>query len=103
MGFQPEKEADFLSLFEESAPTIRAFKGCENLELLKAKGEGVEYFTYSLWQSEEALKLYRDSAFFKTTWEKTKKLFSQKPEAWSLLQVSNIKKTWSNKDQAFRS
>ena len=85
MGFQPEKEADFLAVFQESGPTIRAFAGCEHLELLKVKGEGVEYFTYSFWESEAALDHYRESAFFKATWEKTKQLFSQKPEAWSVL------------------
>jgi heme-degrading monooxygenase HmoA len=41
-------------------------------------------FTLSIWNKEEDLNEYRKSAFFKSTWAKTKILFCDKPEAWSL-------------------
>jgi quinol monooxygenase YgiN len=42
-------------------------------------------FTYSTWVNMEQLEAYRQSALFRETWQKTKILFSGKPEAWSLV------------------
>ena len=46
------------------------------------------FFTLSFWENEEALNAYRDSELFKTTWAKTKILFSDKPQAWTTEVVS---------------
>ena len=46
-------------------------------------------FTISHWDSEAALELYRQSELFKFTWAKTKPLFEEKAQAWSLLNISN--------------
>jgi heme-degrading monooxygenase HmoA len=40
--------------------------------------------TYSHWTGEEALDNYRHSELFRVTWAKTKQLFADRPEAWSL-------------------
>lgn len=84
MKFKPEGVKDFLKVFESSKNKIRAFEGCEHLKLFQEKGNGQIFFTYSYWQSEMHLNNYRNSNLFKTTWAKTKILFSDKPEAWSL-------------------
>lgn len=81
MTFQPDKTDDFIAIFEESKMKIRAMPGCKHLELWRRENI---FFTYSMWESEDALNNYRHSELFKETWQRTKVLFSDKPEAWSL-------------------
>ncbi len=81
MTFQPDKTDDFIAIFEESKMKIRAMPGCQHLVLWR---NGNVFFTYSIWEDEHALNHYRFSELFKTTWAKTKVLFAEKAEAWSL-------------------
>jgi quinol monooxygenase YgiN len=74
----------FLSNFKESKNDIRNFPGCNHLKLLRDKANPSIFFTYSNWESEEALDNYRNSDLFKSIWTKTKPMFSDKPEAWSV-------------------
>ncbi len=83
MNFKREHMDDFLKLFQEVSPTIRNFKGCNHLELLRDYNEDNIFVTYSYWEDEEALEGYRTSDFFKDTWAKTKVLFGEKPQAFS--------------------
>lgn len=83
MTFQPDKVADFQSIFSESKEKIRNFEGCQHLELLRCVKPDNVFFTYSFWESEANLDNYRHSEFFKATWSRTKVLFADKPEAWS--------------------
>lgn len=76
---------EFVDIFNESAELIDSFEGCLGVKLLmNADNENV-YFTLSKWQSENHLNFYRSSGLFKTTWAKVKPLFSEKAEAWSLV------------------
>ncbi|MEM8524567.1 MAG: antibiotic biosynthesis monooxygenase family protein [Bacteroidota bacterium] len=84
LTFQEEKIPDFLEIFEASKKRICAFEGCEHLELWRAKQPSNVLFTYSYWQSEEALNNYRKSDFFAATWHKTKALFAERAKAWSV-------------------
>lgn len=84
MTFQPEKVGEFLDNFTQNQQHIRNFEGIEHLELLNDKNNPNTYFTYSVWRSEKYLNNYRNSDLFKTVWEKTKPLFSDKAEAWSV-------------------
>lgn len=84
MTFQPERCAEFEAIFENSKDRIRAFPGCEHLELWRCRQPENVYMTYSHWQDEAALDAYRHSGLFQATWAKTKRLFDDKPEAWSL-------------------
>lgn len=84
MEFQPEKLADFLAIFDKSKQLIRNFSGCQYLALhTDAKNPYIRY-TYSKWESEAALDVYRNSELFATTWANTKVLFAAKPQAFSL-------------------
>lgn len=87
MTFRPEEVDAFLKLFEERKELIRGFEGCRHLELWQDTNGNNVYFTYSHWDSEEALNKYRFSELFKDTWVKTKALFAGKPQAWSANQV----------------
>lgn len=79
-----ENISSFEQIFEETKETIRSFKGCMLLELYQDRKDGRVFFTYSYWKSEDDLEAYRNSDFFKNVWSKTRLLFEQKPEAWSV-------------------
>ncbi len=84
LTFQQDKTEDFLKIFESSKNKIANFEGCHHLELWREKKEGNIFFTYSFWENEAALNEYRKSELFGKIWPKTKALFSDKPEAWSV-------------------
>jgi len=84
LTFKPELIDDFMVVFIESAPKIRSFVGCRHMELLQNKAQKNMLFTLSEWDDESALENYRNSELFKTTWAKTKVLFDEKAEAWTV-------------------
>ena len=85
MTFREDAIKEFSSLFEERKQTIRNFPGCMHLELWQDSTHENVFFTYSIWNSEADLNHYRFSDFFKDTWGRTKALFAEKPNAWSVL------------------
>lgn len=84
LHFDPEQVETFQALFEATKGQIRAFPGCEHLELLQDIHQPHLFFTLSYWSEEAALEQYRQSELFRATWEKTKALFAGRPEAWSV-------------------
>lgn len=84
MTFRPEEVDNFLAVFDASSPQIRAFPGCLHLELWRGKRKANVLFTFSRWESEEALENYRHSELFRSTWAKTKPLFAERAAAWSV-------------------
>jgi heme-degrading monooxygenase HmoA len=84
MTFREDTVDVFISeVFENSKERIRAFPGCQHMELLRQTNQPNVLFTFSYWENEEALNTYRASALFAETWKKTKALFAEKAEAWS--------------------
>ena len=90
MGFEDDKIDDFIAIFEHAKEKIRSFDGCEFLELYQDKNDSSVFFTYSYWRDEAALDSYRNSKLFENTWKKTKKLFNQKPQAWSVDKLHSL-------------
>jgi quinol monooxygenase YgiN len=86
MSFEEKHVDSFLQLFNERKSLIRHFEGCNHLELWQDAHQPNIFFTYSIWQSEQHLNHYRFSELFKDTWSKTKALFTDKPQAWSVNQ-----------------
>lgn len=85
MTFREDAVETFLNeVFEHSKNRIRAFPGCRHMELLRQKNKPNVLFTLSFWDDETALEAYRQSELFKTTWAKTKVLFAEKAEAWTV-------------------
>lgn len=85
MTFQEDRCDDFLAIFEEYRSAIRNQPGCTHLDLLRDVKNTHIFFTYSHWESEDHLNAYRDSETFGVVWPKTKALFSDRPEAWSVV------------------
>jgi len=84
LNFKKESITEFLQIFEGHRESIKSFNGFLSLELYREKLSSEVFFTYSHWEDEAALQNYRESEYFRDIWSKTKKLFSDKPEAWSL-------------------
>jgi heme-degrading monooxygenase HmoA len=86
LTFRPEAVDIFIQeVFEQSKDQIRSFPGCISMELLRSIEEPQVFFTLSVWESAEDLEKYRRSALFSGTWKRTKVLFLEKAEAWSVL------------------
>jgi len=64
MDFKSDKIVDFIELFNCHKTKIRAFAGCQFLELYQDKNNPNIFFTYSFWEGEQALKNYRNSELF---------------------------------------
>lgn len=90
MTFQESKVGTFLKNFEANKSKIRAFEGCQHLELWRDKKEKNTFFTYSIWDNEASLEKYRHSELFKSVWAKTKVLFDEKPTAWSVDSIVEV-------------
>jgi len=83
LTFKEEHISKFKDIWNQSRAKIAGFEGCHFVEMLQSKHSDNICFTYSIWDSEDALNYYRHSELFKNTWAKTKVLFDDKPEAWS--------------------
>lgn len=84
LSFHPENIDQFRSLFNGSKEKIRAFDGCNRLELLNDINNPNIFFTYSYWDKPSSLEKYRQSDLFNSVWSNTKVWFNAKPEAWSV-------------------
>lgn len=89
MEFEQTKVNTFLDLFNSMRDKIANYEGCLGLELHNSIDAPATFFTYSTWKSEEHLENYRNSELFKQIWSKTKVMFSNKPEAWSLIRFES--------------
>ena len=83
MTFRAEAIPEFLRIFEESKDKIRSFPGCRHLELHRDADKSNIFCTYSHWNSSDDLNAYRQSELFGKVWPATKKLFSERPVAFS--------------------
>jgi heme-degrading monooxygenase HmoA len=84
LHFQSDKIDDFLSHFETIKWKVAQFPGCQGMKLLRGENDPCLVFTYSVWESADALENYRKSDVFQDLWPKIKIWFDQKPEAWSV-------------------
>jgi quinol monooxygenase YgiN len=90
MSFEPQHIDLFLKNFEANKLHIRAFDGCQLLELYRDKNNSNVFFTYSYWETEHHLEAYRNSNLFKNVWAVTKPLFNKKAEAWSVDKIETL-------------
>ena len=90
MSFHEENIPAFLENFEIMKEKIRNAEGNRYLELYQDKNNPCIFFTYSFWETEDDLENYRRSALFDGVWRFTKKLFNDKPEAWSVDKVVSL-------------
>ena len=90
LSFHEENIPAFLENFELNKEKIRNAPGNRFLELYQDKSKKSIFFTYSYWETEDDLENYRNSELFKEVWSFTKKLFNDKPEAWSVDKLASL-------------
>lgn len=90
MTFSEHKTEDFLKLFDATKDLIRNQPGCKSLKLIRNLNQPNVFFTISIWEDEKSLENYRNSEVFKTVWTQTKRLFADKPEAWSTEEIFHL-------------
>ena len=84
LSFHEKNIPAFLENFEIIKEKIRNAEGNRFLELYQDRNNACIFFTYSYWETEQDLENYRNSELFDSVWSFTKKLFNNKPEAWSV-------------------
>ena len=90
MEFQAEHLEEFQQIFDRTKHRIRKFPGCLHLELHRDPSHQTVRYTFSIWESNEALENYRNSELFKQVWPKTKILFASRPLAYSLEKLEEV-------------
>ena len=90
LSFHEKNIPVFLENFESIKQKIRNADGNRFLELYQDKNNKCIFFTYSYWETEQDLENYRNSELFDTVWSFTKKLFNDKPEAWSVNKLETL-------------
>ncbi len=87
MEFESDNVETFKSIFKKNHPKIASQEGCHGVQLLQDINESNIFFTFSEWETQEHLDLYRENELFKEIWGKIKVLFSNKPIAWSVQEI----------------
>ena len=90
LSFHEENIPAFLENFELMKNKIRNAPGNRFLELYQDQKNKSIFFTYSYWETDADLENYRKSELFYDVWEFTKKLFNDKPEAWSVNKLVSL-------------
>ena len=90
MSFHEEHISKFMENFDLIKEKIRGTDGNRFLELYQDKHNPCIFFTYSFWETEDHLENYRKSELFYEVWTFTKKLFNEKPEAWSVDKIVSL-------------
>jgi (4S)-4-hydroxy-5-phosphonooxypentane-2,3-dione isomerase len=90
MSFHADKVETFLAVYRKNWTAIRSFPGCRHVELLRATADKAVFFTYSVWENNDALESYRRSPLFEGVWGATKVLFNDKPLAWTVEDVRDL-------------
>ena len=79
-----EANADlFKKYFDTVHDIIRNQPGCQQLQAWQEIHQPNIFFTYSIWNEEQDLNNYRDSAFFLQFWKTVKPWFDAKAEVWT--------------------
>lgn len=91
LSFHESNIPAFLENFEIIKEKIRNADGNRFLELYQDANNPCIFFTYSYWETEQDLENYRNSELFDTVWSFTKKLFNDRPEAWSVNKLVTLK------------
>lgn len=84
LQFKEEHISDFLHFFETIKHRVNEFPGCAGMRLIQDQYNPAIFMTYSQWEREEDLNLYRDSTTFGEVWPRIKPWFAAKPEAWTM-------------------
>lgn len=83
LKFNPEHREEFLQLFEQVYPRIRARPGCLALHLVADLEASADFLTISVWRSAEDLEAYRQSDIFGEVWPQVRQMLRERARAAS--------------------
>lgn len=83
LTFSPQSVDAFDALYAQFEARIHARPGCRMVRAMRVPDEPCQRATLSLWDAQEDLDAYRESALFGEVWPATKALFDAPPEAQS--------------------
>lgn len=84
LHFQKDKVQEFFDFFDTVKHEVNNFPGCDGMRLMQDVKHPEIIITYSKWESEEALNIYRDSETFGKVWPTIKPWFEERPHAWTI-------------------
>lgn len=84
LHFEAHNIEAFKVLLAETLPIVRGFEGCAEVFAYQHTENPQVFFTISKWNAASDLARYRESEFFTLTWAKTKALFAEPAQAWSI-------------------
>lgn len=90
MSFDNANVDFFLEGFNNNKEKIRKVEGCRLLELYRDRNISSTFFTYGYWATKADLEAYRNCDLFKTVWVKTRMLFNDNPEVWSVDKLDSL-------------
>lgn len=90
LTMQKDKIDTFTAYFDTVCNTIRNQPGCHKLQVWQDINHPNIFFTYSIWDAEQDLNNYRDSAFFGVFWKTVKPWFAEKAEVWSFNKLLDL-------------
>ena len=91
MEFRQVHVDEFLVHFNSIKNLIRNFPGVLHLELHRDTKQPNVFYTYSKWNAESDLEVYRKSELFNVTWAQVKLWFGAPPQAFSLREELVVK------------
>lgn len=83
LTIKEEHLEDFIKDFNTFKDSVNTFPGCKGMRMLQDKNNPQTIFTYSQWESDEALDNYRHSELFGKVWPAFKRWFADRTEVWS--------------------
>lgn len=83
LTIKDSKIAEFRKFANIERQKVKSFDGCHNLDFFNDTKFRNVFFTISYWNSEEHLNNYRESDFFKHTWNQIKGWFACRAEVWT--------------------
>lgn len=83
LDINPLKLSEFVRIFKSARPTILQSKGCQSVVLLQDVEHPSRVSTLSKWETLQDLDAYRNTPFFRETWEASKKTFQARASATS--------------------
>ena len=86
LNIKEECRDGFNQILKNYHHNVPKFEGCLFLNLLAEPNSNL-VITYSGWESEERLELYRKSELFINFWKSIKPFFAQKAEAYSTFKI----------------
>ncbi|MDB5225929.1 MAG: antibiotic biosynthesis monooxygenase [Bacteroidota bacterium] len=82
--------ASFKGYFQTVCDIIRRQPGCNSLQAWQDIHNPDIFFTYSIWDREDDLEAYRNSAFFLQFWKTVKPWFRDKAEVWTFNKIVDL-------------